>query len=300
MTYPGATTYPGASTYPSDGVTTGPTFTATPQATNLPPRVLLEAADISGTAVTISRYAGDGSVTVVRQGDAVELVGGAVAGFYDYEAPYNQTLYYSLVPADGSATIYSTSSPDMYSDIYEDSFNATTFMLEVPGAWLINPVYPALSYPINMLRTEVVETTDPGVVLHVVPGRADPIPIGDGQRKTPAGTLGMYTLSFTDEAALDALFQGTVALLAQLGVPSSTRRVYEWWSVGTISKSNASGVWADPYREWTIPYTVVARPAGTVQAQWTWTDVEATYPTWQDVFDAFLTNQGLLTDAVGG
>lgn len=256
------------------------TITAVAQPSNVPPRVQLTIAGVATATAFVYRTDPTG-VIGVRGAEPVALVsGGAVV--FDYEIPHNTTVSYAL--DDSSGTQVAT---------------ATGVSVAATVSWLVHPTVPALSQIVNMLLTEHVQTLPSGVVLQAIPGRPDPIPIGDGARKTASSTVTFYTDTSSDETAMRALISGTVPLLAQLMDTRSSVSVYEWWSLGDVPLTNGGGVFSDPWREWPLAYTVVGRPSGSVLAEWEYGDVLADYTSYYDVSKRYLTYTGLLTGVEG-
>ncbi len=281
--YPGSTTFPGPSTFPgtADGSnSTDPALTATVDPTNSPPRVLLQIVNSTAASGQVLRYGPDGRAVAVRAGDPATLSSGVWVG-YDVEAPFNQPVHYEFAPTSGA------------------HLTSATVTLQVAGPWFIHPGVPDLSQPITVKLLDE-ETLASGGGLHPVLGRATPIPVTDGMRKSAAFQMLLKTGGADARAALDQLFMDTAPLLLQVVYPDQTgESVYQWVSVGEIRRGRKSLVFGDTTRIWTLQCTEVARPVGGIRSQRTWTDVMAECPTWNDVLQRYQTWRGVLTGIQG-
>lgn len=249
------------------------TLTATSQPTGSPPRVRLDVT-ASGTptvtSVTVTRTDVSGKTYPVRTSDGGALpVSGGVATAYDYEIPYGTTSTYS-VAATGATTVTASATVD------------------VASVWLVHVGVPALSMALPVI-SEIRELTRPlDRGLFPVIGRPDPIAITGGARSTPAGVLGVRTKTDAQRTALDLLIDdGSTLLLnlpASLGWGMSTCYV----SIGDVTTARTVDFAGQPWREWTLPYQVVGRPAGGSQALVTWQTVYDSYgsPSWTALYAA--------------
>jgi hypothetical protein len=283
------------------------TYTAPPPSidvsadpTTSPPRVVIFVNNCSGTTAQIYRTDPSGSQTPVRGGDPATLASGQWVGF-DYEAPYNQSVTYTIVPDDLSTP---ATSP------------AAALLSE--QAWLIHPGVPSLSLPVTgILLTD--DQSDSGTALHAPLGRPDPIPISDGARKTPAfqvsfrtgGSVLSYPGGFTfpgvmtfpgaqnQNDQLTAILQDSSPLLLQIVYPFTDISAYRWVSVGRVNIARVTMQFGDQQRVWTLDCTQITRPAGGIAAQRTWADVLAEAGTWQDEMNKYPTWTGVVTGLPG-
>lgn len=243
--------------------------TATAYPALSPPRVRLDIT-ASGTpavpSVTVSRADVSGRSYPVRTSDGGPLpLSGGVGVLWDYEIPYGTTSTYA-VAASGVATV------------------TTTALLDVADVWLVHPGVPALSVRVPVVSEigDLSRPVDRG--LFSVVGRSDPIVVGGGARSSAAGTLAVRTRTDAERHALDLLLDDGSALLLNLPVTLGWGMETAYISVGDVTAARTVEYAPQPYREWTLPYQVVTRPAGGSQSERTWATVAAEYPgTWADV-----------------
>lgn len=261
---------------------TNPSIAGFPEPGNLPPRVLLQASNITGPSGQVLRYGPDGQSTPVRSGDPAPLNSGAWIG-YDYEAPFNVPVYYVFQPADGSAAQVSP-----------------PVTLRVSRPWLIHPGVPELSVQVTVKLLDD-ETINSSGGLHSVLERRTPIPVTDGVRKAPSFPMLVKSKTKAERDDLDQLFLDTAPLLLQVVYPDQTdESVYQWIYVDTITRARRDGAaFGDPVRIWTLQCYEVDRPLGGIRAQRTWADVMAECPTWADVLARYKTWRGVLTGIPG-
>ena len=243
------------------------TLTATADPMFTPPRVRLDFADTGTTpvtSVTISRQDPSGLVTAVRTSDGNPLpVSGGAATVYDYEPPYGVPLVYTTNLAGGP-----TASAE----------------LDVTRPWLIHPGIPSRSRPLDFAPgsfAAVTRSIDQGSF--TVLGRSTPIITTGGARRAGASQFVLMTETIADLQALDALFSDGAPLL--LNVPPSLGFDVDamYIAVGDVTFGRPSSVGTHKDRAITVPYQVVARPAGGTRSGLLWSDVAATYATWADL-----------------
>lgn len=250
------------------------TITATEFPDASPPAVRLDVT-ASGTPTvteaTVTRTDPDGRTYPVRTSTGGLLaVSGGVATVWDYEKLTYGTQSTYEVSADGAT-----------------SDTATASLNGVEDVWLINPGFPARS--VRLLVTEIGDITRPadrGVF--AILGRQDPIAVTGGARPTGSGAIGVRTKTDAERKALDLLLSDGATLL--LNLPSSGWGMESCYvSVGdvTVARTIEYAPW--PWREWSLPFQVVGRPAGGSQALRTWATVAVEYPTWADVAATGLT-----------
>jgi glycerophosphoryl diester phosphodiesterase len=264
------------------GITSGGTaLTASADAANLPPRVLLSLSGSAGATATIVRIDQDGNSTPVRTANPATLAGGAWLG-YDYEAPYGQPVTYVSTPNTGPAL---TSNP-------------VTLNVTVP--WLIHPGIPSLSQPLTVVTIGTrTRTVNQGVF--TVLGRPNAVTVNDGARHNPTFPLTIRTAALDDEDALLDLVGDGSALLLQVVYPNITRTRYEWVSVGDMDEDNPIGWFGSDFTQWTLPCTVTDPPTGLQQSQRTLGDLAAEFTTLASIKTAYATLRDISTDTrVGG
>ena len=244
------------------------TLTATVQSTY--GRVLLQLNWPGVTSATISRINADLSTVVLRDADPIATPGG-VATVFDNEAPLDQTLIY--LANDVATNAPRTSDPVV---VPSDPSWVGSMM------WLTHPTSPALSMLIAVTGIGAQTRSGRNGILQIL-GSPLPVAISD-VRVLTGGSLTALTTTTADAAALRALLADGSPLLMR---PPGAWATPPWQYVifGDVTETNASGVGPAADITWTMPYTVVAPPAGqsagSVGA--TWADAIAAYPTWSDL-----------------
>lgn len=251
-------------------------LTATVDTASTPPRVLLDVTGMAGATVTITRTDPAGNTVTVREADGAALVAGAFT-VYDYEAQYQ-------VANTWTAT----------SDTADSASDTATLAVTQP--WLIHPGVPSLSRAVQVAqRGDRTRDTSTGV--HTILGRADPIAVSDGARKSATFPLTLATSTLTEEADLTALLADASPLLLQIGYSGVDRAEYCWVSIGQVVQSDAVDWFGNEHSHWTLPCTVVAAPTGSQQAERTYADMLADFATYADTDAAYATYHDLLVDA---
>ena len=256
------------------------TLVATPEPANDPPRVLLELTYTGQTSATIVRTDPDGSQTPVRLAEPVALDGSGSAVLYDYESWFEEDFSYTATTAGGSVSSSSVS-------------------LDVSDVWLRHPGIPSLSQQIDFQGEG--DPSRPVVQAVLEPlGRAYPIVVSDGRRKSKRGDLTIRTANDTEHVALLALLDDAAPLL--LDVPPSlgwgSDLTHQYLTVGDLAqRRRIPDYYPDPNRIWTAPYIVVGRPAGGIQAERTYADVLAESATYTELLTRYATYTELLTGA---
>lgn len=247
---------------------------------NEPPRYALFVSGAPGATAQVNRTDADGTIRPVRGGDPATLAGTQWIG-YDPEAPYNTTPTFTVVPSDGSPSVFVTAPP-----------------LVTTQSRLINPGEPGLSMKINgTMRGD--RDYPSSAAEHAVLDAKYPRIEADAVRKSGRYQLTLITTTDEEYAALTALLDSQVSLLLQLVQPFTTAAVWEYLAVMDVHEAEASTVFGDPARVWTLDVIVVDRPSGGVTAQRTWADVLAECATWQDVLNKYKTWAGLIAGIPG-
>lgn len=253
------------------------TFVATPQPGNNPPRTLLELEYTGQTSAVITRTDPDGRERPVRLGEPAALLAGIWTG-YDYESWFEQPATYTATTAGGSLT-------------------AGPVTLDVDVAWLRHPGVPSLSQPVDFQGEGQPVRPVAQAVLEPI-GRRTPIVVTDGRRKSKRGTITLRTQTSEQADALLDLVDDTSVLL--LDIPPSfgyNMDPHQYVSLGDLAEDRQRPdfyLW--PRKQWTAPYIVVDRPAGGLQAEWTYDGVLATWATYNDVKN----NYDTYTDLTAG
>jgi hypothetical protein len=284
MTYPwtGGSAWTGTDPWPGPDSGGGPlTLTVTPQPDNNPPRVRIDVDDNTGavTSLTVRRLDPDGRYRKVRTSDDAPLpLDGGNATVFDYEAPFGAPVTYTTDVA-GSPSV--------------------TVILDVTSAWLEHPQVPARSARIPDFVNMGDRSRSLDVGVFQILEREYPITATAGARLAPSGTLIVRTYTDAELAALvGVLSDGAVLLLnipasKGLGVPTSYVQIMD------VEETRISRWGGLPYREWSLPYQTVERPAGGTQAGVSWNDYATVgdddytagdgsqFETWDDVAAAY-------------
>ena len=239
------------------------TITATPEPAATPPRVRLDVTS-DQASVVLWRVAQDGSKVKVRTSDGGPLVvSGGTAFLYDPEPPQGQQLYYT---ADGTAVTPSA-----------------TVTVDSGLVWLVNPLVPARSVPVRIANISDRMAGAGSQSIRYPIGAKYPIVANDGARKADTYTLTVRTVGQQEYDALDALLADLSTLL--LNIPASKRWIgvqTEYIAVGDIPRQNPTSWGQFQHRNWPLPCTVTASPAGGSQANITYGYSKALYATYAD------------------
>lgn len=257
-------------------------LTATPEPANVPPRVLLNlnVADLGPvpTTATIQRRDPDGRTRLVRAADPATLTAGVWQG-YDYEAPFGAAVTYEATA--GAAVVVS---------------GAVT--LDVQTVWLVHPGVPEISVQLlsdNVRALSFATRARPTSRSVFTPlGRTYPLVVTSGARQAPQTELVVRSLTLEQLDALVQILADESVLL--LNVPPSLRWGidHEYISVGDLTE-NRLGLWGShEARDVVLPYLVVDRPAGGLQAQFTYADVLANHASYSEVYSRYASYSALL------
>lgn len=265
--YPADDLYPGAAVYPG-GTTGGVAVTATPDPSALPPRVRVDVADTRATpasSVTVTATGPDGRTWPLRtaDGDTLALSGG-VGTVWTSEVPFGLPVTYSTDVA-GSGTAVAT--------------------LDADRPWLIHPGIPARSQPLAFRAgTNDSEDWDIDQGAFTVLGRSTPVIFTGGARTATASTLIVELSTDTDRAALRLLLSDGSTLYLNVPPSLGVGLSSDYVAIGKVTPARRPGASGfDTARDVTLPYQVVARPAGGTQSDITWKTVEAKYASWLEV-----------------
>jgi hypothetical protein len=242
------------------------TLTATVQPTF--GRVLLNLTWTGITSATISRIHADGTVWPLRDAAPIALTSSA-ATVFDNEPPLDQAVTYKATSTQTGVT-FSSSPATVPSD---PSWVGSVI-------WLTHPTSPSLSMLLPV--TEIGAQTRAGRtgILQIL---GSPLPIAISDVRVLAGaSLTAHTTTDADADALRALLADGSTLLMR--PPGSWSTPWQYVAFGDVAEVNASGIGPDVDTTWTMPYTVVAPPAGQSLGAVgsTWADAIAAYATWAD------------------
>lgn len=224
------------------------TVTPTVDLVNSPPRVKLSVASTGETSTTITRLNPDGTTVPVRTNDGKPLpISAGAALAYDYEMPYQAVTYSSLEsPATVSASV---------------TVGAT-------GSWLVHPTVPARSMQVTFrpgtLQDETLTVKQS--VLYPL-GRVNPLVTTDGTRKGSQSQLVIVVSDLGQLAAIKALLADAGVLLLNSPPSLGIGYDYAYIAVGDVKISRLTDIVIDGYRDVTLPFVVVDRPAGGSAAQ---------------------------------
>lgn len=251
------------------------TVTVTPvvDTTNWPPRVRLNVTGTTETQTTVNRLNADGTLVPVRTFDGNPLIltgsGGSTTGLvYDYEATFNSAVSFT-----------SAESPTVVSS-----------QVTVPSStpWLIHPGVPALSMPIVLRPGSLQEEMFGAVqgVFHPM-GRVNPVIVTDGARKGSQSSITVILETLNDLAALRALISDAGVLL--LNIPADQQYGFStaYVAISDVRVARLTSISTDPYRDVTLPFYVVDRPAGGSQSQRSYADLLAAYSTYPTLDAAY-------------
>lgn len=256
------------------------TLTATPDPASTPPRMIVQLTYTGQTSATIIRTDPDGTQSPVRGADPVALDGTGSAAVSDYESWFGAASTYTATTGAGSVI----SSPAI---------------LTVTDIWLRHPGVPSLSQKIDFQgEGEPVRAVVQAVLQPL--GRATPVVVNDGRRKSKTGTIKLRTKSDTEHDALLALFDDCAQLLLDIppekGYGSTLR--HQYLSIGDLNETRLRpDYYPHPWRIWTAPYIVVGRPAGGVVSPRTYATVLGAHATYQAVLTRYSTYTAVLTGA---
>ena len=204
------------------------------------PAVSIAALDPSMVDEVTRTWTDPASGIVCSEHVRLHLGAGADRAAWDFEAPQGVTVTYS-VPSGQEATF---SMPDL------------------PEAWLIHPMRPRMSAPIEVVQHDHGDAEVS--VEHVyVPGRRSedgrtrPVSVTTGHRHGDEGTIRLRTRTLESAARLDRLLADGFPLLLSAHAGADLPR---WISIPKRAKARRWQYCGDEVREWTLSYVEVDRP----------------------------------------
>lgn len=249
------------------------TLTAVPQPTNSPPRIQLTVTSPDGSAITAAATTridpSGGNPTRVQL--PVPAVSGAV--LYDYEAPWDVAVTYSIAItyASGSTATYTSAS----------------VTLSPPFPWLTHPIAPSLSLCLDQGRFDVMGVVSIGAATrpatttkHRIQGAEYQIVTKTGPRGAASFPLQVVTMTPAERAALHAITRDQTPLFLQ--VPAAWGWDFDggYFDVGDVTTERVWQYGPEPRRLHTLPLERVDAPIGTQAATWTWAGLLAGSATW--------------------
>jgi hypothetical protein len=216
------------------------------------------------TTALVERVNQDGTVVPVRGADPATLVAGVWIGD-DFEAPLDSTFYYQATSTEVPGTVITSPTYTMASD---------------GATWLRHPGRPLLNARVKPTRgPDLVRPIELGVF--DVLGRSRPIATSM-LRRSERGELSLRTDTEAERLALLQLLQDGSPLL--LSTPSGYGLGNLYLSVGEVQETRLTTYGKEPARLWSLPFTVVDRPAGgALAAGNSWSDVLGSYSSWSQL-----------------
>lgn len=235
------------------------TITATAEPTATPPRVRLNVTTNQAT-ITLYRVAQDGTKTVVRSYDGGPFpVSAGTLVAYDPEAPVGLPVSYT---ADGAGVT-----------------NSSVVTVTTTDVWFTHPGVPSRSQIVELASLSP-RVSDANQSVRYPLGRKYPIVASDGVRKAPSYEVKVLTDSLAELGALDALLADLSPLLLQVPPSLEWGQASEYVTVGQVSMGRLVQIGDVPWREWTLPCSVVARPPGGSQVYNTYARSKSLYTTY--------------------
>lgn len=229
--------------------------------------VSLTAGSLSGVAtISITRNNPDGSVSPVRGATSYATNGATTLAFFDFEAPLDQLVTYTLTLDVGSPV---TSS-------------GVTIVTDGGTYWLKNISQQTLSATVEVI--DLGKVTRPARVLarYDVLGRANPVVVSD-VRGGRVGAMVIASYELAEAADIRALFAHGFTLFLQ--APASTNFPDMYFVAGDVEELWA-GMSDSTVRLWTVPYTEVDSPTDALVSLGanSWAQV-ALFGSWQNLKD---------------
>jgi hypothetical protein len=231
-------------------------------------RVLLQLTWTNVASASIVRVHADGTTWPVRWASPAQVTATSGVGWigYDHEAPLDQAVTYRATSTTDAAIVTSNA----VTVAADTGFLGSTI-------WLTHPLKPALSRLVAVENIAAHGRESRGSTLRIV-GRADPVAQTD-TRLSPTGEITAITTTFAETNALVALLADGAVLLARC--PAAWGAMWFYALIGATT-DEGMGSATEQWREWKLPYTVVARLAGdgTGAVGVTYATVAATYATY--------------------
>jgi hypothetical protein len=240
--------------------------------------VSITAGGLSGiTSLSITRSDPDGSTAPVRSATAVATGGASTLAFFDFEAPLDQSVTYTLTPSVGSPV---TSS-------------AITIVTNGSTFWLKNVAQEALSRTVEVAGMSAIRRPSNTLATYHVLGRKNPVIISD-VRGGRVGTMTLTAPTLAQTRDLLALLGPGTPLLFQ--APASTGFEDMYFTVTGDVEETWLGTAGNPVHGFSIPFTEVDAPTDDLVAvganSWalvvsfgTWANLLAKRSTWLDVLN---------------
>ena len=222
----------------------------------------------------------------MRLTEPATLVAGVWSG-YDYESPFGLAVTYTAV---------ATSPPD--------TVTSSAVTLAVNDPWLRHPGVPSLSVKIlaTRFRKDSLATRSRATsrATFTPLGRSMPIVVTSGARPSPVTEIAVRTDTAGERDAVWDLMEDESILLLDIPPALGWGVTHEYVSIGDVTEARLAD-WGSELRRWfSLPYIVVDRPAGGLQAQFTYADVLAAHATYSQVKTRYNTYANLLANQRNG
>ncbi|GAA2636958.1 hypothetical protein GCM10010399_82610 [Dactylosporangium fulvum] len=233
-------------------------------------RVQLQLTFTTVTSATVSRVHADGTVWPVRAAAPALVASTTGVGWvgYDHEAPLDQPVTYRATSTQDPAVV--ASNPVT---VASDPARVGSMI------WLTHPLKPSLSRLITCTGIGARTRKARDSILPII-GRADPVAM-TGARLSPVAEMTLLTTTLAETAGLAALLADGATLCVRC--PGSWGQMWFYAAVGDAVDEGPAGVGPNQDREWRLPFTQVAAPAGVGNGAIgiTYADVLATYGTYE-------------------
>jgi hypothetical protein len=270
---------------PEDPEDVTTTFVATPEPNNVPPRILLELEYTGETEATITRLDPDGRTRTVRLGEPATLSSDTWVG-YDYESWLDGTATYTAATSAGNISTTEVT--------LESGADPTSGL-----AWLRHPGIPSLSVRVEILPPLDERTHGVNQAVLQPLGRRFPVVVSDGRRKAATSSLTFRTFDEDDAAALRDILDDVSILLLDAPQFHGLGFTHEYLAFGELRERRFDPSYGpNPWRNWTVGYTVVDKPAGGQLSQRTWATLVVEQATWTTTVNTYDTWSDALTGAV--
>src|SRR5690606_37519419 len=183
---------------------------------------------------------------------------------------------------------------------------ATT--LNVPAAYLIHPIAPTLSTPIETFTTSgdirVADATDQTRVhaarqaVYQPDGRREAVAYPLGPRSAGAWTLVLNTRTLDARNRVMQLLDDQAPLLLRSPADADWDLPDGWYEVGDVESSRPVNIAGHQWRQITLPLTRVAEPPVQLAPALTWGDLKLRGFTWGDLLNGGFTWHDLLMGEV--
>lgn len=170
---------------------------------------------------------------------------------------------------------------------------STTATLDVPDAWLIHPIQPAFSMPIEQFRsdspTSVESSTDnqrtyaARQAIYQPAGRREAVVFPLGPRAAGSWTLVLNTHSIDERNDLMTLLDDQAPVLLRSPALADWDLPDGWYAVGDVQVERPIDIGANEWRKVSLPLTRVAEPPVRLAPTLTWGDLMLRGVTWGDL-----------------